>query len=1176
MTRSAVAVVAVCIGLGWSGSALAQASGTRSSGFAYDPASGLLTQEVIEPGTPALRLQTDYVHDAFGNKVQVTVSGVDIVTRSETVTYDTRGQFRTTATNALNQSESWPSYDQRFGAALSHTGPNGLTTTWSYDIFGRKTLEVRADGTQSKWDYLFCSGFNGGTASCPAGAVYLIKATPLASDGATQNGPIGTVYFDQLDREIARDTQGFDASTIRAATQYDALSRVLKKSRPYFVSGGTPQLTTFSYDVLGRVVTETFPDNSTMTRAYHGLVTSNTNGLNQTRTFTRNSQGQVVSVTDAANSTTSYLYDPFGNPIRTVDPVGNMVTATYDVRGRKITSNDPNLGPWSYSYNVLGQQVTQTDAKGQTTTTTYDVLGRSVQRVEPDMTSVWVYDAAAHGIGKVASASITAGIDTGYQRVYSYDSLGRPQQLATTMDGTTYNITAGYDANGRMSSVTYPSGFSVTYLYTSLGYSQQLQNTLSGQVYWTANARDAERHLIQQTAGNGVVTSQAFSATTGRLTSILAGTGSGYGVENFTYTYDVLGNLLTRGDINTGLSESFVYDTLNRLTSATVGVSAAKTFGYNAIGNITAKSDVGTYTYPAAGNPFPHAVMSISGSTINTTFSYDPNGNQTAGLGRTVTYTSYNKPSAITQGARTISFNHAVDHQRFKQVTPEGTTRYFDAFDVHVELFTNGSNQWNEYLSVGGRMIGVRYLHSDETVTTRYFHLDHLGSISVITNESGVVVERLSYDAWGKRRFPDGSDDPTGSITSQTVWGFTGQEQLTGVGLVHLNGRVYDPLIGRMMSADPVVPDPLDGQTWNRYSYVANNPLAFTDPSGYCFLGLCGLGNFFKNVFSFIKNQVQNLVTSMISTALCAASGPFMPICIGAVTGVISGVIVGIQTGSFDLALKAGLISGVTAAAMYGVGEITGKVLPGGDGKHGFAPFSEAHMFNVAAHAAVGCGQAVASGAKCGPSALAGAVTSAGTPVISNLGFVGGLMASAALGGAAAVAGGGKFANGAQTGAFGYLYNAMAGRLVGGAIGGAALGSLSFGFEPVAVPLVTAGRWLGGAIGSAIEDWVFNQSEGPTDLTDERGKEHILEGDETGGGHRAGTGKPGKSEFPGSWSDEKILGEVSDVATDPASTRVTQGTRTVSQGTRDGIDIRTIDNGRRIITGYPTNTPRNP
>ena len=126
---------------------------------------------------------------------------------------------------------------------------------------------------------------------------------------------------------------------------------------------------------------------------------------------------------------------------------------------------------------------------------------------------------------------------------------------------------------------------------------------------------------------------------------------------------------------------------------------------------------------------------------------------------------------------------------------------------------------------------------SDETVATRYFHKDHLGSIAIITNEVGAVVERLSYDAWGKRRFADGSDDPAGSITSQTTRGFTGHEQLADVGLVHMNGRVYDPLIGRFGSADPMVEDPFSTQGWNRYSYVGNNPVNFADPSGYCFLG---------------------------------------------------------------------------------------------------------------------------------------------------------------------------------------------------------------------------------------------------------------------------------------------------------------------------------------------------
>src|ERR1043166_7777619 len=108
---------------------------------------------------------------------------------------------------------------------------------------------------------------------------------------------------------------------------------------------------------------------------------------------------------------------------------------------------------------------------------------------------------------------------------------------------------------------------------------------------------------------------------------------------------------------------------------------------------------------------------------------------------------------------------------------------------------------------------------------------------------SGAAVERNAYDPWGKRRFwNNGADDPSGSITSQTIRGFTGEEMLASVGLVHLNGRVYDPYIGRMTSADPVVGDPLNGQTWKRYSYVYNNPLAFTDPTGYC--PIC-LGTFF-------------------------------------------------------------------------------------------------------------------------------------------------------------------------------------------------------------------------------------------------------------------------------------------------------------------------------------------
>src|SRR5262249_58874473 len=96
---------------------------------------------------------------------------------------------------------------------------------------------------------------------------------------------------------------------------------------------------------------------------------------------------------------------------------------------------------------------------------------------------------------------------------------------------------------GRMRFVAYPSGFSPSYVYNSLGYVQQLKDSSTGQAYWTANARDAEQHLTQQTAGNGVVTTRNFNAATGRLTSIVAGAGAS--VQNVGQPDTSMGDLAT-------------------------------------------------------------------------------------------------------------------------------------------------------------------------------------------------------------------------------------------------------------------------------------------------------------------------------------------------------------------------------------------------------------------------------------------------------------------------------------------------------------------------------------------------------------------------------------------------------------------------------------------------------
>jgi RHS repeat-associated protein len=360
-----------------------------------------------------------------------------------------------------------------------------------------------------------------------------------------------------------------------------------------------------------------------------------------------------------------------------------------------------------------------------------------------------------------------------------------------------------------------------------------------------------------------------------------------------------------------------------------------------------------------------------------------------------------------TRGASTLSFSYDPEHARTRQVAPDGTTLYLAAFGIQVERFNGAStSQWNNYVYVGGEIVAVFYDKDTGTDLSRFFHKDHLGSIAVITDEAGAVAQRLSYDAWGKRRNLDGTDDTSGVLesTAQTDRGFTGHEHLQEVALIHMNGRIYDPQIGRFMSADPFIQDLMKTQGFNRYSYVDNNPLCYTDPSGYFS---------FKKLF---KNPVVRAVVAIAAAAtmqfeVLPALGITNAIASTAISGFTSGLISGGN-------LKSGLIGAATAVAMYGVGDITA---------HGKLEFlSDDHLLNIAGHAAVGCASAAAQRGSCSSGALSAAAGSFAGPLIpESLGFTGKLAASAVVGGTASVIGGGKFQNGAITGAFGYLFNEM-------------------------------------------------------------------------------------------------------------------------------------------------------
>ena len=905
---------------------------TRTSSFEYD-AAGLLIKEVIEPGNANFCLQTSHGHDAWGNKTSQSTqacagaSGHTVASataaRTSATSYGADGRFPVSSTNALGQSET-RSYDSRFGGITSLTGPNGLSTTWAYDSFGRKVRENRSDGTYTTWAYKLCTD---SAANCPgpiggASPLWVLIQQSHAANGAAR-GPETRQYHDTLNRVLRVQTQGWDgadaAPVLVQDTEYDKLGRVQRKSGTYALSGGTAYWSEYTYDALGRVVRETQPDpmasggQAITSISYNGLSTTVTNPKGQTRTETKNAQGKVAQVTDHQGKVITYSYDALGQLIQT-SAAGSITTLTYDQRGRKTTMADPAMGAWEYRHNAFGELVWQRDSLGQQTTLAYDALGRMTQRSEPDLISEWSYDKnfdgtpCYKGTGKLCEARA----NNGYKRTHTYDSQGRPSSTATVLDNPSApaTVSVSYDPNtGRVSSKTLPTGYPIAYSYTALGYLQTVTGGGAGSFPQTVSyevlAMDAQGHITQYRQGNQVTTVRSHDAATGRLLAQVAtrqGQASG-GVLSQSYTYDALSNLSARSDTTPGVgtSETFAYDSLNRLSLYTLvggSVSPPKNVQvlYDERGNITYKSDAGRYWYDAArpnrltnitlesapGVTVPLAgsralayafddlkagAQSVNGVSLGNgnleyTVSQDSvNGRHTY---RGETYTSFNMPQAITFGNieggqastadRTLSFVYGPEHQRIKQTVQltsnapssysAGSTWYLNGEDslglsYEKEVKASGQTEHKHYVSAGGVTFALYIsrsgkLGSQPATATRYLHHDQLGSVVAISDETGAVVERLAYDPWGKRRHVNGLADPLDAIVGvNTERGYTLHEHLDEIGVIHMNGRIYDPLIGRFMSADPYVTNPLELQSFNRYAYVMNNPLRYTDPTGY-------------------------------------------------------------------------------------------------------------------------------------------------------------------------------------------------------------------------------------------------------------------------------------------------------------------------------------------------------
>ena len=242
-----------------------------------------------------------------------------------------------------------------------------------------------------------------------------------------------------------------------------------------------------------------------------------------------------------------------------------------------------------------------------------------------------------------------------------------------------------------------------------------------------------------------------------------------------------------------------------------------------------------------------HRVNNVTG-TRAATYAYDANGNMTCRLGSAgtactggdaITWTSFNKPAQINKGANYDQFTYGPDQSRFKRVSKLGsnTTTIRYVAGLYEKADSGGVTTHRHFIYADGKTIAVHERYSNANPdTTNYLHRDYQGSVDVITNSSGTELERFSYDAFGKRRFDDWTADASDGLYGYrhlSDRAYTGHESLDSTLLTHMNGRVQDPVLGRMISADPTIPYPLSSQSYNRYSYAQNNPMSRVDPSGF-------------------------------------------------------------------------------------------------------------------------------------------------------------------------------------------------------------------------------------------------------------------------------------------------------------------------------------------------------
>lgn len=773
-------------------------------------------------------------YDTFGNIIIKTISAPGVTDRKTSFVYYPTGILLKESTDIegfKTAFEYYPNGTLKSESRQTELGvwSNALLTGYEYDSWFRKTVVTDYLGKTHTYAYIRESEN--------------AKITLIGNSDGTYNEEL----FDELGRKIRTGIKDIQGTMSYKDFKYDIYDRNFSASEP---NTGSPLWNTTVYDVYGRPETIKDYKGKVLTIKYDKRTTTITDGsTGQIKVSTKNAMGNVLTLLESPiGGTINYSYFANGN-LKETNYNGNKISIIQDGWGRKISLTDPSAGTYTYGYNELGESTKETTPNGTTTYKLNDwgkIETKTITDNNTNSTTQYTYMPDSKLLVKTV---YTDDGDKGKTIItdYTYDSKKRLETTTeTTGYGAVFTKKLEYDAWGRVEKETKTASLngktssSATQNEYKNGFAYRVYEIKNGQktkTLWETTEVNAQGQLTKATLGNGIAINNIYDSY-GYVTNTKHTLGMTTIMELGTNFDTQRGNLKWRKNSLFGnVTENFDYDTQDRLIQYPNVQGIQENQAYEDDGRIKSNT-LGTYNYGNSNKKYQNTSIALTASTLS---DYQNKPLQT------VSYNTFKSPVEIVEdGKDKISFVYNDNNHRSVMfygglgLKETRTYRKHYSADGSMEVKENtqtGAIEFVTYIGGDGYSAPVVYKKSYSNIGTTqeqtlYLHRDYQGSILAITNETGVIVEKRQFDAWGAIvKVQDGAGNILNGLTILDR-GYTGHEHLQSVGLLHMNGRLYDPKLHRFLQPDNYIQALNNTQNYNRYGYVLNNPLKYTDYSG--------------------------------------------------------------------------------------------------------------------------------------------------------------------------------------------------------------------------------------------------------------------------------------------------------------------------------------------------------